>query len=74
MAKRHETRFNRLVAKLRRRGDVHNARALAAWIGRRKDGARQFERLAEEGKRRAEHAHTRHRAHRKRRGFRWDGP
>lgn len=72
---KRKSNFNRLVAKLRRRGDVHNARALAAWIGRRKDGERKFERLAEEGRRRAERARKHHkRARRHHRGFHWDGP
>lgn len=74
MSKRRQSNFNRLVAKLRRRGGVHNARALAAWIDRRKDGEAKLERLAEEGRRRAERARKHKRGHRRRPGFRWDGP
>jgi hypothetical protein len=41
--------FNRLAAKLRRRG-VKNPRALAAYIGRKKYGKARFQRAAARGR------------------------
>lgn len=43
-------RFRGLVLELRARG-VRNPQALAAWIGRRKYGARRFARMAAAGRR-----------------------
>lgn len=44
------SRFRRLVGQLRLRG-VRNPEALAAWIGRRKYGARRFAQMAAAGRR-----------------------
>lgn len=43
------TRFDKLKAKLKERG-AKNPAALAAWIGRRKYGKREFQTMAEKGK------------------------
>lgn len=45
-------RFARLTAQLKRRG-VRNPKALAAWIGRKKYGAKRMARWAAAGRRRA---------------------
>jgi hypothetical protein len=48
-------RFKRLVAKLRRERGMseESAKKLAAWIGRKKYGAKQMAKWAAEGRRRA---------------------
>lgn len=45
-------RFSRLVAELRRRGGVHDPKALAASIGRKAHGKEVFQRLAAAGRHR----------------------
>lgn len=44
------SRFKALKSKLAHRKGVHNAGALAAWIGRRKFGKARFQKLAAKGK------------------------
>lgn len=44
------TKFERLKERLARRPDVYDAGGLAAYIGRKKEGAAEFERKAEEGR------------------------
>lgn len=44
-----ETRFEKLEAKLKKRG-AKNPGALAAWIGRNKYGEKKMEEMSEEGK------------------------
>jgi len=58
MAKRRDSaplgsgeRFRRLTAELKQRG-VKDPEALAAYIGRKKYGAKKFQQLAAKGKRR----------------------
>lgn len=45
-------RFKALTQKLSRKG-VKNPKALAAWIGRRKLGAKRFTKLSVQGRKRA---------------------
>ena len=45
-------RFQRLVTKLKAKG-AKNPKALAAWIGRRKYGAKRFQKLAAAGRKQA---------------------
>ena len=44
-------RFKSLTKKLKRKG-AKNPKALAAWIGRKKYGKKNFQKLASKGKRR----------------------
>lgn len=48
------TRFEKLTEKLKKKG-AENPEALAAWIGRKKYGEQEMEKLSEEGKENKEH-------------------
>lgn len=50
MAKKRTKKFVKLETKLAKRG-AKKPRALAAWIGRKKYGAKKFEAMAEAGRR-----------------------
>lgn len=43
-------RFKQLVAKLKKRGDIEDPEALAAWIGREKYGKAKFQKMAAKGR------------------------
>jgi hypothetical protein len=45
--------FRKLVKKLRKRGNVSNPKALAAYIGRKKYGKAKFQKMAAVGRKRA---------------------
>lgn len=45
-------RFSSLVGKLKKRRDVRNPRALAAYLGRKKFGKKRFAKMAAAGRKR----------------------
>ena len=54
-----ETAFDRLAAKLGSRPGVHDPKALAAYIGRKSLGNREYQRRVNAGRRKA-NAHMQH--------------
>ena len=44
------TRFKALTKSLKKRGDIKDPGALAAWIGRKKYGKKKFQKMAAKGR------------------------